>query len=96
MLVLNGKIHPRISAAGISEKIAQRRRRRCRRRWSVFAISNQPVTFYRFASLFRDALHCDNALFLDGSVSALYAPNLGRNDFTLPMGPMVGVVDKAR
>ena len=62
----------------------------------VFAISNEPVTFYEFASLFRDALHCDNALFLDGSVSALYAPNLGRNDFTLPMGPMVGVVAKGR
>ncbi len=63
---------------------------------AVFAISNGPVTFYRFASLFRDMLGCDNALFLDGSISALYAPNLGRNDFVTPMGPMVGAVEKAR
>jgi uncharacterized protein YigE (DUF2233 family) len=91
MLVLNGKIHPRINADGTSAKLrngvgvdhdGQ----------AVFAISNQPVTFYQFASLFRDKLGCDNALFLDGSISALYAPELDRDDFTLPMGPIVGVV----
>ena len=39
---------------------------------------------------------CDNALFLDGSISALYAPELDRDDFTLPMGPIVGVVAEGR
>ena len=95
MLVLNGEIHPRINAAGVSEKI--------RNGVGidgegevVFAISNQAVTFYSFAILFRDVLGCDNALFLDGSISALYAPDLGRDDFTAPLGPMIGVVEKAR
>lgn len=93
MLVIAGKIHPRIHADGVSEK--SRNGVGVDRDGMVyFAISNQPVTFYAFASLFRDTLHCDNALFLDGSISALYAPDLGRDDFTLPMGPMIGVVAK--
>ncbi|MCI4678766.1 phosphodiester glycosidase family protein [Rhodoblastus acidophilus] len=91
MLVVNGHIHPRINADGVSEKI--RNGVGIGRAGEVlFAISNQPVTFHQFAGLFRDVLRCNNALFLDGSVSALYAPNLGRNDFAVPLGPMVGVV----
>ncbi|MGO8740650.1 phosphodiester glycosidase family protein [Rhodoblastus sp.] len=95
MLVVNGTIHPRINAAGVSEKIRNGVGIDGKGE-AVFAISNQPVTFYRFASLFHDVLGCDNALFLDGSISALYAPNLGRNDFLMPMGPMIGAVEKAR
>lgn len=95
MLVVNGKIHPRIHADGVSAKI--RNGVGVDREGQVwFAIANEPVTFHQFASLFRDGLHCDNALFLDGSISALYAPDLHRNDFTLPMGPMVGVVAKRK
>jgi uncharacterized protein YigE (DUF2233 family) len=30
-------------------------------------------------------------LFLDGSVSSLYAPELGRDDELTPLGPMIGV-----
>ena len=95
LLVLNGQIHPRINADGVSEKI-RNGVGIDRRGEVVFAISNGAVTFFRFASLFRDVLGCDNALFLDGSISALYAPNLGRNDFLKPLGPMVGAVEKAR
>lgn len=95
MLVIGGKIHPRIHADGVSEK-SRNGVGVDRDGLAVFAISNQPVTFFAFASLFRDALHCDNALFLDGSISALYAPDLGRDDFTLPMGPMIGVVARGK
>jgi uncharacterized protein YigE (DUF2233 family) len=95
MLVIGGKVHPRIHAEGVSEK-SRNGVGIDRDGAAVFAISNEPVTFHAFASLFRDALHCDNALFLDGSISALYAPELGRDDFTLPMGPMIGVVVKGR
>jgi uncharacterized protein YigE (DUF2233 family) len=91
MLVLNGKIHPRIHAEGTSVKL-RNGVGIDHEGMVVFAISNEPVTFFQFASLFRDKLQCDNALFLDGSISALYAPELGRDDFTLPMGPIVGVV----
>ena len=50
------------------------------------------MTFDPFARLFRDALGCRNALFLDGSVSSLYAPELNRDDEVEPIGPIVGVV----
>ena len=47
-----------------------------------------------FARLFRDSLGCQNALFLDGSVSSLYAPELNRGDELEPLGPIVGVVER--
>ena len=57
----------------------------------VFAISDSPVTFYEFAVFFRDTLHCREALYLDGSISSLYAPRLNREDRGSDMGPMLGV-----
>jgi prepilin-type processing-associated H-X9-DG protein len=90
MLVIDGRIHPKILPTGTSEKI---RNGVCVRDGTamIFAISDAPVTFYAFALLFRDALRCANALFLDGSVSSLYAPEIGRNDEFSPLGPIVGV-----
>jgi prepilin-type processing-associated H-X9-DG protein len=58
---------------------------------AIFAISDEPVTFHAFARLFRDELGCANALFLDGSVSSLYASELGRDDELAPLGPMIGI-----
>jgi uncharacterized protein YigE (DUF2233 family) len=58
---------------------------------AVFAISESPVTFYEFASFFRDALHCREALYLDGTISSLYAPTLKREDRGSDMGPILGV-----
>lgn len=97
MLVIGGRIHPRIHDDGMSEKF--------RNGVGVadghivrFAISNRPVTFHQFAHLFRDRLHCPDALFLDGgAASALYAPSLSRHDRLAPtMGPIVGVVEKTK
>jgi uncharacterized protein YigE (DUF2233 family) len=90
MLVIDGRIHPKILPTGTSEKI---RNGVCAREGTtaIFAISAAPVTFYAFALLFRDALRCADALFLDGSVSSLYAPELGRDDELSPLGPIVGV-----
>jgi uncharacterized protein YigE (DUF2233 family) len=59
---------------------------------AFFAISESPVTFYEFAGFFRDSLHCREALYLDGSISSLYAPRIGRDDHDSDMGPMFGVV----
>jgi uncharacterized protein YigE (DUF2233 family) len=39
-------------------------------------------------------LKCADALFLDGSISSIYAPPLLRNDRFMPMGPIIGVVRK--
>ncbi len=91
MLLINGAVHPKISASGTSLKI---RNGVCVNDGNkvAFAISDSWVTFYQFATMFRDLLHCKNALFLDGSVSSLYAPELRRSDFLATIGPIVGVV----
>ena len=92
MLVLGGRIHPKIRPTGTSEKI-RNGVGVCEDGRVRFVISDVPVTFYTFASLFRDRLKCPDALYLDGSISALYAPNLSRNDGWRAMGPIVGVVE---
>jgi uncharacterized protein YigE (DUF2233 family) len=61
----------------------------------VFVISEGPVNLWGFAALFRTVLDCPNALYLDGNVSSLYAPDLGRNDARVPLGPLIGVVAPA-
>jgi len=57
----------------------------------VFAISEDPINFYDFALLFRDALQCQDALYLDGNVSSLYSPTLKRDDSHALLGPIIGV-----
>lgn len=61
----------------------------------VIAIADAPINFHRFARLFRDQLGTPDALYIDGRVSRLYAPALGRNDFGLPMGPILAVTRPA-
>jgi uncharacterized protein YigE (DUF2233 family) len=93
MLVIAGRIHPRISETGTSAKI--RNGVGVQDSQTVtFAISDEPVTFGEFAHLFRDGLHCPDALFLDGGISTLYAPSLGRTDNLWPLGPIVGVLPR--
>jgi uncharacterized protein YigE (DUF2233 family) len=93
MLVIGGRINPHIHDRGTSEKV---RNGVCVSRGHIvhFAISNRPVTFHEFAHLFRERMKCADALFLDGSISSLYAPSLLRNDRFMPMGPIIGVVRK--
>ena len=95
MLVIDGKLHPRFlpdsdsryvrNGVGISEDGSTV--------W--FVISHAPVTFHEFAVVFRDALSTPQALYFDGNISKLYAPDLGRHDGGFPMGPIVGVVAPA-
>jgi uncharacterized protein YigE (DUF2233 family) len=88
MLLMNGKLHPKIAPDGLSH-------------WNrngvgigpdgraYFVISDRPVSFGRFARFFRDALHCQDALFLDGSVSSLWDPATGRQDSHYILGPIL-------
>ncbi|MCJ2053386.1 phosphodiester glycosidase family protein [Methylobacterium sp. J-070] len=94
MLVIDGQIHPKISADGPSQKIRNGVGVPADGHLAIFAISERPVTFGAFARLFRDDLGCRNALFLDGSVSSLYAPGLGRSDIGRPLGPLVGAMPR--
>ena len=91
MLVINGQLHPRFLADSpsrfIRNGIGVTEDGRI-----VVAISDQPVNFHRFARLFRDVFKTPDALFIDAKVSRLYAPMIGRHDFGLPMGPILGVV----
>jgi uncharacterized protein YigE (DUF2233 family) len=92
MLVIDGKLHPKFQADSDSRKI---RNGVCAKGPQVwFAISDAPVTFHAFATLFRDGLGCADALFLDGSVSSLYAPELKRDDELRPLGPIVSVTTR--
>ena len=58
---------------------------------AVFALSESAVTFHEFAVYFHETLGCGEALYLDGSISSLYAPRLGREDHWSNMGPIIGV-----
>lgn len=91
MLVIDGALHPRFlpdsdslktrNGVGVtgSGKV-------------VFAVSKRPVRFHDFATLFRDELGCPNALFLDGTISSLYAPEINRHDRLFPLGPIIAIV----
>jgi len=95
MLVIDGKIHPAFIA---NSKDLKPRNGVCASRPTDvhFVMSRGSVSFYDFAKFFRDALRCDNALFLDGGwAPGLYAPELLRNDPPAHggYGPIIAVVD---
>ena len=93
MLVINGRIHPKILPNSDSRKIRDGVGLRDPHT-VVFAISEGAVTFWEFAHLFRDGLGSDNALFLDGSISSLFAPALGRSDTLYPLGPIIAAFER--
>jgi prepilin-type processing-associated H-X9-DG protein len=88
MLVIDGRTNPRIRPVSTSSKV-RNGVGMADDHTVIFAISDEPVTFWEFARLFRDHLGARNALFLDGSISSLYAPTLRRLDTLYPMGPIV-------
>ena len=92
MLVIDGALHPRFLPDSDSQHIRNGVGVSPDGQTAWFAISDAPVTFHLFARLFRDKLGAPNALYLDGSISRLIAPGIGRVDLGVPMGPIVGVV----
>lgn len=73
LLLRNGRLHPRFKPD------SENRRTRSgvgilRDGLVCFALSDEPVTFYEFATLFRDRLQCDDALYLDGEMSSIRVP----------------------
>lgn len=92
MLVIDGKLNPRFDANGRSRYI---------RNGvgvdadgvPVFAMSDAPVSFGKFARLFSGPLGCRNALYLDGAVSSLWDPANGRMDSLVPIGPMIVAIE---
>ncbi len=92
MLVIAGALHPKLIADSESLNIRNGVGVSADGARAVFAISNDAVNFHTFARLFRDLLGLPNALYFDGSISRLHAPELGRSDGGFPMGPIVGTV----
>ena len=95
MLVVDGALHPRFDKDGESQYLRNGVGVDAAGR-AHFAISDQPVSFGRFARLFRDRLGCRQALFLDGSVSRLWDAHGGRRDGGPRMGPLLAVLDRAQ
>lgn len=95
MLLIRGQVHPRFIPDSDSLRVRNGVGIVTPQR-VAFAISEGAVNFYEFALLFRDYLHCRDALFLDGSISSLYAPQLQRDDELKPLGPIIAVTRAAK
>ncbi len=89
-LVLGGLLHPEFredstnlafrSGVGVSPD----------GRTVYLALSWSLTNFHDFATLFRDELGCDNALYLDGQISRLWVAGDGEPDIFA--GPFAGVI----
>lgn len=96
MLVIDGALHPRFLRNSTSRFIRNGVGTSEDGTIASFVISNSPVTFHAFGSMFRDHLGLQNALYFDGNVSRLRAPELGRHDIGFgALGPIIGVVEGA-
>ncbi|MBP0481583.1 phosphodiester glycosidase family protein [Sagittula salina] len=93
MLVIDGDLHPRFLADSTSRYIRNGVGTTKDGKRAVFVISQNLVNFHDFARFFRDGLKLPDALFLDGNISRLYAPDLGRDDLGRRMGPIVAVTE---
>lgn len=92
MLVIDGALHPRFLPDSTSRYIRNGVGTTADGTKASFVISNNPVTFHEFGSFFRDQLGLPNALYFDGNISRLYAPELNRDDFGFALGPIIGTV----
>ena len=97
MLVIDGALHPRFLVDGTSRFIRNGVGTTVDGQRATFVISDNPVTFHEFGSFFRDALALPNALYFDGNISRMRAPDLERSGsgFTT-LGPIIGVVEPAQ
>ncbi|MGC1427152.1 MAG: phosphodiester glycosidase family protein [Albidovulum sp.] len=91
MLVIGGALHPRFLKDSDSLYLRNGVGVSADGNTAYFLISDGRVNFHEFARAFRDGLGVPNALYFDGNISRLYAPELGRDDVGFPMGPMVGL-----
>jgi uncharacterized protein YigE (DUF2233 family) len=92
-LVIDGALHPKFEPDGQSRFVRNGVGIDAKGR-AVFAISRQPVSFGKFARLFRDALECQNALYFDGVVSAFSNGESTLAGGAYPAGPIVSVRER--
>ncbi|MFG6079697.1 phosphodiester glycosidase family protein [Paracoccus litorisediminis] len=94
MLVIDGDLHPRFLIDSDSRYVRNGVGVSPDGQTAWFAISDRAVTFHEFGRLFRDGLGARDALYFDGSISRLYAPELRRSDFGRRLGPIIGYTGK--
>jgi uncharacterized protein YigE (DUF2233 family) len=92
MLVIGGALHPRFLQGSDSLNIRNGVGVSPDGHRAFLVISGARVNFHLFARYFRDHLGVADALYLDGQISRLYAPDLPRDDPGWPMGPIIGLV----
>lgn len=91
MLVIDGDINPKFNAQSTSLYV-RNAVGVISPQHAAFVITQQPVSFYALADFFKNTLQIKNALYLDGSISSLYLPEMQRNDAARFLGPIIGVV----
>lgn len=62
----------------------------------VMLISDGPVNFYNFTSIFKYIFNCKNALYMDGAISKMYVKedNIESGDLGGNLGPVITVSQK--
>lgn len=92
MLVIDGALHPRFLVDSTSRYVRNGVGTSADGSEAVFAISRNAVTFHEFGTFYKDVLKLPNALYFDGNISRLYAPEIGAYGAGWGMGPIVGTV----
>ena len=94
-LVIDGALHPKFKADSLSVHLRNGVGVISPKEVAI-VISNWPVNLHTFASFFTEVLDCDNALYLDGSLSGLYAPAIERTGAGLEYVGMLAVTRPAK
>ena len=92
LLLRNGKIHSAFKPAS-TNRLVRNGVGVASSGIAVFVISEDPVSFHEFASLFRDKLDCPDALYLDGVISSLHSTKLRRSDSRMDLGPVLAITE---
>lgn len=91
MLVSNRQINPILMAESTSQKI--RNAVGIKDQVLFFVITEQAVNFYTLASFMQADLGVEQALYLDGSISAVYLAEQAINTQSSPFGPMLAYIE---
>jgi len=91
MLVSNRRINPIFMAESASLKI--RNAVGIKDQVLYFVLTEQAVSFYALASFMQQELKLEQALYLDGSISAMYLGEKDINTQSSPFGPMLAYIE---
>lgn len=79
LLLQNGSINPNLIPESKSKKIRSGVGLQNEHK-IYFAISNDDINFFDFASFFKNNLNCSDALYLDGVISRVFIPEIERDE----------------